>query len=87
MNSFLAWAIQEIYRNQDTGNRLLQTPNLVDWAPLRPILDEMYDNKSNRGGRPNFDVILMFKILLLEEWYGLNDLEVGRQISDRISFM
>ena len=29
----------------------------------------------------------MFKILILQEWYGLSDLEIERQISDRISFM
>ncbi len=30
---------------------------------------------------------LMFNILILQQWYGLNDLEVERQIADRISFM
>jgi IS5 family transposase len=47
----------------------------------------MYDNKSEKGGRPNCDVILMFKILILQQWFGLNDLEVERQMADRISFM
>jgi len=47
----------------------------------------MYDNKSERGGRPNCDVIVMFKILILQQWYGLSDLEVERQMADRISFM
>jgi IS5 family transposase len=47
----------------------------------------MYDNKSEKGGRPNCDVILMFKILILQHWYGLSDLEVERQMADRISFM
>ena len=47
----------------------------------------MYHNKSEKGGRPNCDVILMFKILILQQWFGLNDLEVERQIADRISFM
>jgi IS5 family transposase len=47
----------------------------------------MYDNKSEKGGRPNCDVILMFKILILQQWYGLSDLEIERQIADRISFM
>ncbi len=47
----------------------------------------MYDNKSEKGGRPNCDVILMFKILILQQWYSLSDLEVERQMADRISFM
>jgi IS5 family transposase len=29
----------------------------------------------------------MFKILILQQWYGLSDLEVERQMADRISFM
>jgi IS5 family transposase len=29
----------------------------------------------------------MFKILILQRWYGLSDLEVERQMADRISFM
>jgi IS5 family transposase len=47
----------------------------------------MYDNKSEKGGRPNCDVILMFKILILQQWYGLSDLEIERQVADRLSFM
>jgi IS5 family transposase len=87
MNPLVTWAFQETYRNQKSRNRLLQISDFVDWQPIRLILEKMYDNKSEKGGRPNFDVILMFKILILEEWYGLNDQEVERQITDRISFM
>ena len=29
----------------------------------RQFFEEMYDNKSEKGGRPNCDVIMMFKIL------------------------
>jgi len=60
---------------------------LINWVPIRLILDEMYNNKTEKGGRPNCDVILMFKILILQQWYGLSDLEIERQMSDRISFM
>lgn len=87
MNPLVTWAFQETYRNQKSRNRLLQISDFVDWQPIRLILEEMYDNKSEKGGRPNFDAILMFKILILEEWYGLNDQEVERQIADRVSFM
>jgi IS5 family transposase len=47
----------------------------------------MYSSKSNRDGRPNHDVIMMFKVLILQQWYGLSDMETERQIADRISFM
>ena len=88
MDYFIIWALQQVKKtNNKTGNRLLQISDLIDWSPIRSHLDEMYNNKSEKGGRPNSDVILMFKILILQQWFGLSDLEVERQISDRFSFM
>ncbi len=86
MDTFTTWVLRGLYDKQEKS-RLAQISELIDWMPIRLALDEMYDNKSERGGRPNCDVILMFKILVLQQWYGLNDLEVGRQMADRISFM
>jgi len=88
MKSLTSWGLKEAHKElQKSGNRLLRISDLIDWSPLRRILDEMYDNKSEKGGRPNCDVILMFKILILQQWYGLSDLEVERQVADRLSFM
>jgi len=87
MNSFAAWAFRELYNEQRSENRLLQIIDFIDWVPIGGLLEEMYHNKSEKGGRPNFDVLMMFRILILQEWYGLNDLEVRRQIKDRVSFM
>ncbi len=86
MNSFTTWVLRGLSETQGKS-RLSQISNLIDWLPIRRILDEMYDNKSEKGGRPNCDVILMFKILILQQWYGLSDLEIERQMADRISFM
>jgi IS5 family transposase len=86
MNSFTAWTLKDLYVKQERS-RLASISNMIAWNPFRPILEEMYDNKSEKGGRPNYDVIMMFKILILQKWYGLSDLEVERQMADRISFM
>ena len=86
MDSFITWVLQELSQKQ-AKTRLSQISDLIDWMPIRQRLDEMYHNKSEKGGRPNCDVILMFKILILQQWFGLNDLEVERQMADRISFM
>ena len=86
MDSFTTWTLRNLCAKQKKS-RLSQISDLIDWAPFRTILEAMYDNKSEKGGRPNCDVILMFKILILQHWYGLSDLEVERQMSDRISFM
>ena len=86
MDSFTTWTLRGLSAKQDKS-RLSQISDLIDWAPFCRILEEMYDNKGERGGRPNCDVILMFKILILQQWYGLSDLEVERQMADSISFM
>jgi IS5 family transposase len=86
MDSFAAWTLRRLSETQDKS-RLSKVSDLIDWIPIRQILDEMYDNKSEKGGRPNCDVILMFRIIILQQWYGLNDLEVERQMAEGISFM
>ena len=86
MDSFTTWVLQGLSQKQ-AKTRLSQISDLIDWMPIRQRLDEMYHNKGEKGGRPNCDVILMFKILILQQWFGLNDLEVERQMADRISFM
>lgn len=43
--------------------------------------------KPRKVGGLNCDVIVIFKILILQQWYGLSDLEVERQIADCLSFM
>jgi IS5 family transposase len=46
----------------------------------------MYRNKTENGGRPNMDEVMMIKMLVLQQWYGLSDPELERQATDRISF-
>ena len=40
-----------------------------------------------RGGRPPYDYVLMFKILILQRYYNLSDDQIEFQINDRLSFM
>jgi len=49
---------------------LIEVEKLVDWKVLRAIMAPVYKNASN-GGRPGFDPVMMFKLLLFEQWYGL----------------
>ncbi len=46
----------------------------------------MYINKTVSGGRPETDVIVMFKMLVLQQWHGISDFELEKQCIDRISF-
>ena len=86
MDSFTTWMLKGLLAKQEKS-RLSEISNIIDWNLICQILEEMYDNKSEKGGRPNYDVVMMFKILILQKWYGLSDLEVEKQMTDRISFM
>ena len=44
-----------------------------------------HDRKSPAGCKP-FDVVMMFKILLLKRFYNLSDEQAEYQITDRLSF-
>jgi transposase, IS5 family len=41
----------------------------------------------SKGGRPAFDHVLMFKVLILQASYSLSDKQTGYLIRDRLSFM
>jgi len=44
------------------------------------------DNSRGKGGRPPFDPVLMFKVLVLQALYSLGDEATEFQIKDRLSF-
>ena len=87
MESLTDFALNEEYKRiQKLGDRLAELSTLIDWEAFRPIIGQMFANDTDRGGRPNVDVILMTKMLVLQSLYGLSDPELERQANDRISF-
>ncbi|RZB29497.1 MAG: transposase [Candidatus Argoarchaeum ethanivorans] len=87
MSSFTAFALREEYKRLALiGDKLSEVESLIDWEPFRPIIDEMYNNHTELGGRPNNDAIVMLKMIVLQQWHGLSDLEIEKQATDRISF-
>ena len=59
---------------------------IIDWRPIRAIIEQAYTTGSSRTGRPGYDALVLFRIELLRVWYGLSDGEVEDQVNDRISF-
>jgi len=80
--------LDKIYQINDFLPKL---NSLIDWEIFRPILNKVRAKQHekenlNKGGRPPFDVILMFKILVIKKMYNLSDAQTELQIRDRISF-
>jgi transposase, IS5 family len=71
------------------GDRLEQLNRYVDFEFFRPVLEPALYGAVDPtlGGRPPFDPVLMFKILVLQRLYNLSDEGIEYQITDRLSFM
>ncbi len=70
------------------GDPLTKLNKVIPWEEFRADLEKIREKerKSNAGRKP-FDVILMFKILILQSLYNLGDDAVEYQIRDHLSFM
>lgn len=77
-----------IERLSAIGNPLEKISNVIDFEVFRNTLESKLLNKekkNNAGAKP-FDVVMMFKIMILQRYYGLGDKQVEFQIIDRLSF-
>ena len=82
MDSFDSYLLRRLYRKvSKLGDRLARVERLIDWEAFRPIAAGLYDNRGPDGGRPNIDEVMMVKILILQQWYGLSDPELERPVS------
>ncbi len=77
-----------IDRLSEIGNPLERIDTVIDFEYFRNTLDSKLLNtkkKNNAGAKP-FDVVMMFKIMILQRYYGIGDSQVEYQIIDRLSF-
>ena len=86
---------QEAFRLQDDAKPKRSLPlrsyerldAIIDWEIFRPELENLWrpeEPKSN-AGRPAFDVILMFKALVLRELCGISDEQLEFELNDSAS--
>ena len=79
---------ESIDQLSEMGNPLERISKVLDFEMFRCTLEKklLNTNKKNNAGAKPFDVVMMFKILILQRYYGLGDTQVEYQIIDRISF-
>lgn len=83
------WDIDERYaRLSASGDPLEKLNMVVPWEIFRKPLDKALKRSDRaRGGRPPYDTLMMFKILVLQALYNLSDDQAEFIINDRLSFM
>jgi IS5 family transposase len=70
------------------GDDLERVKWLVDFEMFRPALEGAIPRADrSKGGRPAFDHLLMFKVLILQAMHALSDERCEYLIKDRLSFM
>ena len=79
---------QRYQRLSETGDPLVKLATLIDFEVFRGLLTAALNRRDGvKGGRPAYDPVLMFKILVLQTLYTLSDDATEFQVRDRLSFM
>ncbi|MBC7868424.1 MAG: IS5 family transposase [Gloeobacteraceae cyanobacterium ES-bin-316] len=70
------------------GDPLERISTSIDFEKFRRRIESAFEQVDySQGGRPVIDRLLLFKILILQEYYNLSDDKVEFQINDRLTFM
>jgi len=79
---------ERLKRLSDLGDQLLAFAGVVEFEIFRPeLLRALGYSEGAQGGRPPFDPVAMFKILIIQAANNLSDERAEFLINDRLSFM
>ena len=74
-------------RLSEMGDPLEKVAGVVNWEIFRAKIEEaFYREPQGPGGRPPIDRVMMFKIVMLQQWYHIADDMTEYVINDRLSF-
>ena len=76
----------QLQRLSELGDSL-EKLNVIDFESFRPLLEKVNcKERKSKASRPSYDVVMMFKILVLQRLFNLSDDQTEYQITDRMSF-
>jgi IS5 family transposase len=78
-----------IEKIKEYNSPLLRLAEYIDFNFFREELEKYFRQGKDysKGGRPPYDYVLMFKILVLQHFYNISDDQTEFCINDRFSFM
>jgi IS5 family transposase len=78
---------ERLMRLSELGDSLEKLNTYIKWEDFRGILTrKLRKEPEGPGGRPPFDYVMMFKILVLQRIYNISDDKIEFQINDRLTF-
>ncbi len=86
MQNSLFAEITQLERISKLGDSL-ERLKIIDFEKFRPTLIEcLQKERKSNAGRPSYDSVMMFKVLILQRLFNLSDDQTEFQITDRMSF-
>ena len=81
-------ALEKLLSKISKSGDVLETwAKAVDFEIFRDILDGALSySDGSKGGRPPFDPVLMFKVLLLQAYHSLSDASAAKEIMERLTW-
>ncbi len=62
--------LRKLSRLGDSLERL----NVIDWTVFQPVLARAFEKeRKSKAGRPPYDYLMMFKVLVLQRLYNISD--------------
>lgn len=77
----------QLERLSKLGDPLEKINRKINWEIFRNPIENAIRKDMSKGGRPPFDAVLMYKITMLQQWYGLADMAAEYHINDSLSYM
>lgn len=85
--SFNRFILEKQYQKvRGLGDRLALMKEQIDWKPFIPLVQRVFHDNKQTGGRPHTDERVVVRSMLLQAWYNLSDPELEFQCHDRLSF-
>lgn len=82
----LSFGDLQLQRRKVKSEFFNQINSVIDWHPLRALIEPCLGKGLSTTGRPCYDCMVLFRMELMRVWYGLSDGEIEEQVNDRLSF-
>ena len=71
-----------------SDNQLVKLGQLINWAPLADLLQNIHKNDVHpQGGPKGYNHVSMFKAVLLGQWHSLSDPALEEALKVRLDFI
>lgn len=72
---------------EKSKDRLSDLNEMIPWETFRKLLEQLHpQERKSKAGRKPIDLLMLFKLLILQQLYNISDDELEYQSHDRASF-